>query len=459
MSVPENLAVPPREPAPELPPAAPLPPPAPRGPKAWYAGLSREARWIFWATVVGGIWRLIFVAFIHQPWKYDYSDMHNYLQAARDYADLKKATDTGDWYYPSGTGSHIGFWLLIFGPKNGEVAAALVQALMATACIPLTFIAGKRFFDTRVAAWGALAWSLHYMPMGFAGLFMSETYLNFGLALALAAFDPTKLKGSFWGGFALGYATWAKSQALLLAPLWAALMIWRHRRWKEAIAVCVGVTLWVIPISIVASIKSGVPSMVSSNGGQTFALGQCPIRSIIFEDPIGHGRVAWAAPDLAQRAGRGELEASWEEAKFDVPFNNSRYYMKVGLGCIRRWPLNAVRTFIFHVADTFSGLPWTNVVPWPISHDLFAPFAAWSNWILSYLIAPFAFYAWWKQRREDGVWLAFGLPFASCLFTAIMFHGDPRFREPYDFMFFLAGVQGWFIWRARRASKPAPNPA
>ena len=456
MSAPENLAIEAPQRAPELPPVAPLAPTPPRG---WYAGLSREARWILWATIVGGIWRLIFVAFIHQPWKYDYSDMHNYLQAARDYADLKKATDTGDWYYPSGTGSQIGIWILLFGENAGEVVAGLVQALMATACIPLTFIAGKRFFDARVAMWGALAWSLHYMPMGFAGMFMSETYLNFGLALALATFDPNSVKRSFWGGFALGYATWAKSQALLLAPLWAALMIWRGRRWKPSIAVCVGVALWVIPISIVATKKSGVPSFVSANGGQTFALGQCPIRSIIFEDPIGHGRVAWGAPDLAQRASRGGPEASWREAQFDVPFSNSRYYMKVGLDCIRQYPWNAVRTFFFHVSDTFAGPPWTDVVTWPIAHDNFVAFAAWSNWILAYLVAPFAFYGLWHKRRDDGIWLAFGLPFASCLATAIMFHGDPRFREPYDFMFMLAGVQGWFIYRAKRASRLAPGPA
>jgi hypothetical protein len=47
MSVPENVAVPQPEPAPELPPVAPPALPAPRGLRGWYAGLSREARWIF----------------------------------------------------------------------------------------------------------------------------------------------------------------------------------------------------------------------------------------------------------------------------------------------------------------------------------------------------------------------------------------------------------------------------
>ncbi|MBS2029540.1 MAG: hypothetical protein JST54_16680 [Deltaproteobacteria bacterium] len=455
---PAPVAPPPDAPiAPVTPePVAPPPTPVPkRGPRAWYGGLSREARWVFWATLISGVWRLLFVGFIHQPWKLDFSDMHNYYIAAQHYADLGRSTDTGDWYYPSGTAAMIGFWILIFGLNVGKVLAALFQALLSTAVIPLTYVAGRRFFsDARVGTWAALLYSVHYLPMGFAGMYMSETYLTIGLAAALALLDPAKPKSAFKAGLALGYGAWAKSQAFLLAPLWALLWLWRGRRWKPGIAVGVAVVMCLVPISIVATVKSGVPAFISTNGGQTFALGQCPIRSIVYEHPKEHWRIGWSAPDLNQRTPRGEVEASWGDAIFNEPFNHSSYYMKVGLDCIRRYPKNALRAMFYHVADTFSGPPWSNIVPWPDSHNGYYVPTMISNLFLAYFIAPLAFFGLWKKRHEDGIWLAFGLPFTSLLASAVLFHGDPRFREPYDFMFMLAGMQGWFIlrdrWRARK---------
>src|SRR5207253_35619 len=116
-----------------------------------------------------------------------------------------------------------------------------------------------------------------------------------------------------------GYGAWAKSQAFMLAPLWALLWLWRGRRWKPAAAVLVAIALCVIPISVVATLKAGVPAFISTNGGQTFALGQCPIRSIVYEHPTEHWRIGWSAPDLNQRAPRGEVEGSWGDGVFNEP--------------------------------------------------------------------------------------------------------------------------------------------
>lgn len=423
-------------------------------PSGWYARLSRPARWVFWATVLGGLFRVCFVAFVHQPWKLDWSDMHNYISAAEHFADPHRPTDAGDWYYPSGTGAMIALWLVVFGKAKGFILAGLFQALLSTAVIPLTYVAGKRFFDARIGATAAVAYAVHYLPIGFAGMFMSETYLTIGLALALALFDPERPSRAFAGGLALGFGAWAKSQAFLIAPLWALVLLW-DRRWKAAVALMVGVLLWVVPISVVASKKAGVPSFISANGGQTFALGQCPFRTMIFRHPTENWAVYWSAPDLNQRTPRGEPEAAWQDATFNVPFNNSRYYMRVGFDCIRRYPKNALRSLFFHLSDTFSGPPWSNIVPWPDSAAGYVVPAAASNWLLAYLVAPLAFIGFWLQRRSRGMWFAFALPVFSLLFTAAMFHGDPRFRVPFDAMFLLAGAAGFYGLRERRRAKRA----
>lgn len=435
--------------------AAPAPqPPPPRGLRAWYAALSRPARLVLWVTAASAVFRLLFVGLVHQPWKLDWSDMHNYLSAATHYADFKRPTDVGDWYYPSGTGAMIAFWLIILGTAKGKIAAGLFQALLSTAVIPLTYVGGKRFFDARVGATAAVAYAFHYLPLGFAGMYMSETYLTIGLALALAAFDPDRPKRAFWAGVALGLGAWAKSQAFLIAPLWALLLL-LDRRWKPAVALMVGVSLWVVPISIVASKKSGVPSFISANGGQTFALGQCPFKTMIYRHPTQNWAIYWSAPDLNQRTPRGEPEANWQDATFNVPFNNSRYYMRVGFACIRRYPKNALRSLFYHLADTFSGPPWSNIIPWPDWSAGYAVPAAISNWLIAYLIAPLAFVGLWLQRRSRGMWFAFGLPVASLLFTAAMFHGDPRFRVPFDQLFLLAAAAAFFALRDRRRARKA----
>ena len=52
------------------------------------------------------------------------------------------------------------------------------------------------------------------------------------------------------------------------------------------------------------------------------------------------------------------------------------------------------------------------------------------------------------------MWLCFGLPAVSLLASAALFHGDPRFRVPYDFAFFLAaavGIDAWLETRRNRA--------
>jgi hypothetical protein len=441
---------------------APIAPPN-RGLRGWYEALDRRARIIVWVSAVGLLWRMVFVGFIHRPWLMDYSDMHSYLSAAEHYADLGRSTDTGDWYYPSGTGASIGLWLLLFGVEAGKRVAGELQAVMAAAVVPLTYVIGRRFFtDARVAFWAAILYAVHYLPMGFAGLFMSETYLTIGLAGAMALLQPERPRSALAAGLALGYGAWAKSQAFLLAPLWAALLL-LDRKVKPAVAVLVGVLCFVVPVSVIATIKSGQPSFISSNGGQTFALGQCPVRTMIFEHPQEHWRILWSAPDLNQRTPRGEVEASWQDAVFDVPFNHSRYYMGVGLDCIRRYPRHALRTLFFHVADTFSGPPWSNIIPWPESHAGYEVPAAIANWFVSYLLAPLAFFALALHRRERGIWIVFGFPVLSLLASAVLFHGDPRFRVPYDFTFFLAGAQGYFTlraaWLSRAGRRPAPQSA
>jgi hypothetical protein len=230
----------------------------------------------------------------------------------------------------------------------------------------------------------------------------------------------------------------------------------RGRRIAPAAAVVVGAVVVVLPMSVLASAHLHRSVLLSPNGGQTFALGQCPIQSIYYDDPQTHTGAQFGLPDVHQRIGRGEAEASWGEAHYTEPFFNSGYYFRQGLDCIRQYPGHALRSLAYHLLDTFAGPPWSNVVPWPESAGPFPALTLLSNLLVAYLVAPLAFLGLLLRFRDERIWLIFALPVASLLASAVLFHGDPRFRVPYDFVFFLgAGAAAQALVERYRASRQA----
>jgi hypothetical protein len=423
------------------PPPAPIPVPVER--------MDRLTRWMWILTAVGTVIRVLFVLTVHRPMDFDYSDMHSYIERARQMATPDSQTSIYDWYYPSGSAFFIHIWLRLFGIKAGFVVAGVVQALLASVEIPLLYLATARFFSRQVALGAAALFTFHYLSIGYAGFFMSENYLAIGLISACALFVPERPLRLLGAGLMLGLGAWAKSQAVLLAPLWAVVLFWQGRRLGAALVMlgCFGV---VIPVSIYVSVKNHQPTFVSYNGGQTFALAHCPIREISYSDPISHTGAMFTLPVQNQRFERGDVEASWGSAHYTEPFSNSKFYMREGFKCIQRYPLHVVRQAFYHLADTFCGPPWSLTMPWPDSHTAFRPFSLISNLFVSLIIAPLAFVGLWWRRREQAMWLFFGLPVLSVLASAVLFHGDSRFRCPYDFCFFIAACAAVETWRKRR---------
>jgi len=287
---------------------------------------------------------------------------------------------------------------------------------------------------------------------------MSENYLALGVIAACALYVPERPLRLLGAGIALGLGAWAKSQAILLAPMWS-LVLWRRGHRLGAVLLSAGALAVVIPVSAYVSVVNHQPTFISYNGGQTFALAHCPIREIAYSDPVGHTASSFTLPVLNQRFERGEVEASWGSAHYSVPFVNSRFYMREGFKCIQRYPRNYLRAMFFHVADTFCGPPWSVTMPWPDSHTRFRAFSFGSNMFVCVLAFPLALLGLRLRWREDALWVFFVLPLASVLITAVLFHGDSRFRCPYDFGIFIAACAGVeSLWR-RRAGKKAPPAA
>lgn len=439
-------------------PAEPLPPaPAepPSAPRAKTDGIT----WAMWiVAALGTALRVWFVLTVHRPIDFDYSDMHSYVEGARWMATPGYKPSIFDFYYPTGSAFFIHLWLRLFGMRTGWLVAGAVQGLISGAEIPLIYFATRRFFSKYVAFAAALLFATHYLSIGYAGFFMSENYLAIGIIGACALYVPEKPLRLLLAGLALGLGAWAKSQAILLAPMWS-LVLWFRGQRLGAVLVSAGALAVVIPVSAWVSLTTGKPTFISYNGGQTFALAHCPIREIAYSDPVTHTGAMFTLPVQNQRFERGDPEAAWGSAHYAEPFVNSKYYMHEGFECIRRYPKHYLRQIFYHVADTFSGPPWSITMPWPDSHTKFRGFSLGSNLFLCWVVAPVALLGLWWRRREQAMWIYFALPLASVLLTAVLFHGDSRFRCPYDYGFFIAASAAVEFWWQRRKGLRTPPPA
>ncbi len=429
------------------------------------------------ATLVGGALRAWYVGLAHPPARYLYSDMLANVMRAYAVIDPRHVPGPWDTFVPRGIVELCALALRLF-PNRSVEALTPLQALLSTACIPLVFVGLRRFFGPRPAAVAAWLLALDYLAIGYAGFYLAENYLLFFLAVSLALLSPDRPGRTFFAGLALGLAAWFKAQAFTLLPLWGFALWWAGRRaardpragsgdptWPDtpprrlsALTLLLGCLVFVVPESVLVSRIAGRPIFMSSNGGQNFYSGHCPIHLATCTG--SWGAYAGGLPKVYQR------DEGWPDVTFSVPFYDSAFYLKQGLLCIRQSGWRLPIWLLQQIGDTFAGWPGSTIDVWPDWSTAQFPWARGTNLAIAYLIAPLAFLGLWRSRRRLGAWLAFGLPAISVLGVALLFLGDPRFRQPYDFFFFGAAasvlVEAWesatLRGRLARASRRTIRP-
>ena len=326
-------------------------------------------------------------------------------------------------------------WFAAGRPQASSKRCSPALKLCSFTLLPNAFFRGRSHWLP------PLFFTLHYLAIGYAGFFLSENYLAFAVIAACALFTPRKARYLFAAGVMIGLGAWAKSQCIVLAPLWS-LALWQQRKRLGALVLMLGGLAVVVSVSLYVSLVNHQPTFISYNGGQTFALSHCRIRDIAYSNPVTHSAMSFGLPVAWQRIERGEVEASWPHGRYQTPFVDSSFYLHEGLRCIKTEPQHFLRMVFYHVADTFTGPPWSLTVPWPDSHTAFRRWAFFSNLLVCWVAFPLALVGFYARRRNLGVWVLFALPLASVLATAVLFHGDPRFRAPYDFGIFIAASAG-----------------
>ena len=420
-------------------------------------------RWLLPAVIaVGGLVRFWFVLSAHPPMEFEYSDMQAYVDRAIHMADPRFESGPMDWFFPSGTAAFLSIWVKLAGRTTGLQLAAISQAVQATLALPLLYLGTRRYFSRGVATVAVILLATHYLAIEFSSFFMSEPGLSFYLIVSFALLEPKKPMWVLASGVMLGLASWHKTQAVLLLPLWC-LPLLKRRDWLNIALMGVGAMVVLLPVSTYATARTNRPVFVSSNGGQNFAIGQCPVSWTTFTDPRTNTSMGFSLPAFGERKQRGWQEAGWPEAKYTEPFWNSSYYMHEGWNCVKQYPMHAFRMIFIHITDDFAGLPGAMIVPWPGGFTKFRTPCVASNLYFSLLITPLALFGLWVNRRSEGMWFCFGAPLLALLATTVLFHGDPRFRAPWDPFFFIAAAAAlewmWKKRQLRRAPVSAPAPS
>ncbi len=392
------------------------------------------------ATAAGEALRFWYVLQVHPPAGYLHSDMlENVLRA---YAMLGQRPGGGPLsvYVPRGISALCAIALWLFPDRSVE-ALSPIQALLGATAVPLLFVSVRRFWGRRPALLAAWLWALDFLPIGYLGFFLAENFLAFLLVLALALLRPARPGPCLAAGLALGLACTFKGYTLLLVVLWGGALLVARRRWSAAALLC-GTLAVVVPESIAVSRIAGRPALLSTNGGQIFYSGHCPVHLLTCHGSQG----TWVAGAPTTYA----LHPDWPDVQLDVPCYDSAAYYRMGWLCLRQMGWSAVPWAAEQVAAAFAGWPGHTLDPWPVDEGgPGAPLGHLFNLATAYLVAPLALWALWRRRRSLGAWLATGLPLAAVLAVALIFMGDPRYREPFDaFLVGGAAAGGLDVWEA-----------
>jgi hypothetical protein len=433
-------------------------------------------RWLVTLTAVALAFRLIYVLVLHKVGDFLYSDMQGAAQAARGFANPAHVLTKWDVSRPRAMGV-IGGLVLRWFPDRTLQPWGCLQALLSSATIPLAYLGVNRHFGRRVAIVAATFITFDFIAVAFAGLLMTETYLMFCFALALACLDPERPGLCLLAGLALGVGTLFKAQALPLVAVWGLLLLlWRSPRdaaepppsrtravtgWLlsrprlGALALGLGVAVLVFPESLTISQVLGKPTLLPPYGGQNFYLGHCDVRMLTLDGrPDGLYLVSLSSDAV-------QLEPPWPDVTFHVSFLDSAFYVHEGMKCLRRSLPHTLYWMGEQILKTLAGVPGQTLDPWPIRMD--QPF--WTrvfNFALVYGLLPVALWGLWLRRRDRRSWIAFGGPMIAVLGTALLFWGNPRYRVPFD-LFICAGAAVGYcaLWdrRVQRRASPAPSSA
>jgi 4-amino-4-deoxy-L-arabinose transferase-like glycosyltransferase len=333
------------------------------------------------------------------------------------------------------------FYLLLLYRVAGEsypVAYVSFCLLGAASCVLTYYLARELLPDwwAWVAAWLAAVYLPHIY---WATQFSSENLFIPLLALGLGLYLRAGRGGSLWllaaAGLVLGYATLVRPFALLL-PLVGVLML---GRWRGGRVLAAGLLYGLPFVAVLAPWTArnyqvfGPVVLLTTNGGSTF-YGSNNDKVYGERRSLGY----WVS--TTELPGRDLIDAQPDEVTHD------KMEWRLGLEWVKnnpgKVPLLLVYKFarLWYLPEYGAGLRILRVVS-------YVPF-----------LALFAAGAWRCLRERElwtWPWLVLHVMLATTVLTALIFSGQPRFRDANAPLLMVYAAAGLGLWRRRERSTPA----
>ena len=344
----------------------------------------------------------------------------------------------------------LGAIYAVFG--HDLMAVRVFQVLLGTGTCYLTALLGRRALGSRALGnFAALLMAL-YIPAVHADFAVEKTELSiFLFTLALVLYLGRSRRAALFAGVALGLATLARGNALLLVPLGAAALLLERdgaaRAWRRATLFLAGAAAIISLATIRNYAVSGEIVPTTSGMGQNFYIGQYR----------GNRYGTYSAPDFVRPDPRYEesdfrREAERRSGHAMSAAQVSAYWLEQGLTEIWQDPGAALRR-----SGRKLRMFWHRIeVPDNLHVDIVAGYSPvlrspllWMGWIFP--PALLGAVAWWRRRREVRVIAAVAGVYCA---SVVLFFVLSRFRvQVVPIVAVLAAAGVWWLWdRAHSAA-------
>ncbi|NUO47629.1 MAG: hypothetical protein HOV80_02105 [Polyangiaceae bacterium] len=405
----------------------------------------------------GTLWRYLHVFRWHDPRKYVYSDMQMYVDLSKRLAQPDHVLRMGDITHPPGMTVLLS-WVYSTQP---DFARMLWIQFFVAAALPLAVGALAWFtFGKSSGRWAAIATTVYFPFVDFAGYFLAENYLALFATLSLVAYfgalkfaeivpaGPKRLAGligiGLVGGFVFSLAAVMKMVAMpaiggfIILHFLFTHGVPRKLRGVVILAAAVGaIPLMWWQADRCTTANEGKFCTGSNKAPSDFLLGHYGrIQGITWKDPKKPGHVGFGSPAAYQHGYRDKPE---------VPFliTDSKQNTDLAWKWIKKNKAHAFVLSLELVWDIFGGS-----LTWPaVATQYWAPAQVYHYLFLGLLFFPTLVVLLDVARKRGmmgllrSVELAVFAPIFGVMLSVFVATGETRYRIPWDASFLVLGVE------------------
>ena len=339
------------------------------------------------------------------------------------YSGIAQGIAKGEWFegfFDVSGAEHAPLTPILLAPASllpkPEFWQRATMTLIGIAAIPLIAATARRLAGTVAGVLTAVIAALYPNVWMSDSLIMSETVaMALVTASVLAALHHRErfdARSAVIVGVVIGFAGLARSELLVLAPLYALVGVRTHRlgAWApRAVGTVVATLLTVLPWVAFNLSRYEEPVFMSTNDGTTLLGANCP------QTYGGHALGGWQVECIdAIRDGEDPSERSKRQRHQAVDFvrdNMGRVPIVVVARVLRTLDL-------FRLGDQVINDRGEERHSW----------SAWSGIVCFWLLAPLAVLGW--RRRPAGTGVILLGPIVCVALTSVVFYGSHRLRAP-----------------------------